>query len=220
MSIGIEVFDPDEFAGAVAKRITEALPAAGAVIITGGTTAAKVYPLLGDLERWNGLDVLFSDERCVPPDHEESNFRMATSLFLGKTRARVHRMQGERDPKEAALSYHEEIAEAIAAGPSLAVMGLGADCHVGALFPGSPALDEPNYCAAVDRPDGMKGLTLTPASMLAARSIRLLATGDKKAEAVMRVVDGGEEAASCPALVLAPHPDVALWVDTGAAALL
>jgi 6-phosphogluconolactonase len=220
MRFAVEVFEPDTFAAAVAERITKTLPATGAVIITGGTTAAKVYPLLADLERWNELDVLFSDERCVPPDHEESNFRMATSLFLGRTRARVHRMQGERDPKEAALGYHEEIAEAIAAGPSFAVMGLGGDCHVGALFPGSPALEEANYCAAVDRPDGMKGLTLTPSAMLAARSIRLLATGTAKAEAVMRVVKGREEAASCPALVLASHPDIALWVDTGAATLL
>ena len=220
MTFAVEVFTPEDFPVGVAERITSALPDTGNVIITGGTTAARVYAALDQLERWNLIDVWFSDERCAPPDDEASNFRMATGLFLSRTRARVHRMQGELEPNEGARRYHDEIAETIAGGTDLAVMGMGADCHVGALYPGSPALDVANYCAAVDRPDGLKGLTLTPPAMLAARSIRLIATGAAKAEAVRRVVRGDEGPETCPVRLLAPHGDVTLYLDDPAAALI
>ena len=220
IGMNIEVFAGADYASEVARRITESLPQEGAVVITGGTTAAKVYAAFEDISRWRGLEVVFSDERCVPPDHAESNFRMANELFLARSGARVQRMEGELEPSDAALRYHDAIAEAIAAGPPLAFFGLGEDCHVGALFPGSQALEDPNYCAAVERPDGLGGLTLTPSAMLAARSIRILAAGAKKAAAVRRVVEGDEEPRTCPARLLLQHADVALYLDEGAASLL
>jgi 6-phosphogluconolactonase len=145
---------------------------------------------------------------------------MAMERFLGRTSARVHRMLGEVEPAEAARRYHDEIKDLIAAGPHLGLFGMGADCHVGALYPGSPALDEPSYAAAVDRPDGMKGITLTPPAMLACRSVRLIAMGEGKAEAVVRVVKGDEAVEKCPARLFAAHPDVTFWLDEGAASLL
>lgn len=220
MSFSIEVFRTEDWAREVAARIEVSLPSSGTVVITGGTTAATVYERFEDAERWDGLDVLFSDERCVPPDHPDSNFKMATDLFLGRSSARVHRMPGELDPQEGAQRYHDDIAGIIATGPDFGLMGMGADCHVGALFPGSPGLENPNYCAAVDRPDGLQGLTLTPSAMLACRSVGLLVTGEKKAEAVLRVVKGDEDPSKCPARLLAEHPDVVLWLDQGAASLL
>ena len=219
MSFLVEVFPPDGWAREVATRIEASLPPSGAVVITGGTTVAKVYELF-EPGAWNDLDVIFSDERCVPPDHEDSNFKMATDLFLGRSTARVHRMPGELDPTEGAMRYHDDIAELIATGPDLAFMGMGADCHVGAIYPASPALDDPNYCAAVARPDGLAGLTLTPSAMLACASIRLLVTGAKKAEAVLRVVRGDEGPNRCPVRALADHPDVTFYLDAAAASLL
>ena len=220
MTIEVEVFPAASYATAVAERITSGIPDAGNIIITGGTTAARVYAALDDPESWNLIDVWFSDERCVPPDDDASNFAMATHSFFGRTRAQMHRMQGELEPDLGARRYHDEIAPTIAAGPELAMMGMGADCHVGALYPGSPALQAANYCAAVDRPDGLKGLTLTPPAMLAAGSVRLIATGESKAEAVRRVVTGDEGPATCPARLLASHPDVTLYLDEPAASLL
>jgi len=217
MSFATEVWPEDVFAARMAERITSRLPASGAVVITGGTTAAKVYAALDDVGAWAGLDVLFSDERCVPPGHPESNHKMATELFLGRTGATVHRMPGELEPALGARRYHDEIAEIVVGGPHLAFMGMGADCHVGALYPGSPALDDPNYCAAVDRPDGMQGLTLTPTAMLACEVIDLIVTGEEKAEAVARVVGGAELPMTCPARVLADHPRVTLCLDEPAA---
>ena len=218
--VNVEVFADGDYAPLVAIRIVESLPARGAVIITGGTTAAKVYEAFDDVRPWRGLEVVFSDERCVPPDHAESNFRMANELFLARSDARVHRMEGESDPVDAARRYHDAIAEAIASRPALGFLGLGEDCHVGALFPYSRALEDPNYCAAVQRPDGLGGLTLTPSAMLTARSVRVLAAGQKKAEAVRRVVESDEEPRTCPARVLMPHADVTLYIDEGAASLL
>ena len=220
MTWAVEVWPEKEYAAAVAARITAALPSSGAIVITGGTTAAKVYRALDDLGSWDGLDVLFSDERCVDPSDEASNYRVAMELFLGRTDAKVHRMLGELEPQEGARRYHDAVAEIVAAGPHAAFMGMGADCHVGALYPGSPALDDPNYCAAVARPDGMSGLTLTPTAMLACGSIDLLVTGVAKAEAVERAVKGTERPETCPVRALAEHGAVTMCIDEPAARLL
>ena len=219
MSHTIETIPASSYPTAVALKIAMALPAAGSVVITGGTTAAKIYEHL-DAKRFNGLDVFFSDERCVPPDHEESNFKMATDLFLGSSGAVVHRMPGELEPAEGARRYHDEIQPFIAEGVDLWLLGMGADCHVGALYPGSDALDAADYCAAVHRPDAMDGLTLTPQAMLAAASIKVLVAGEKKAEALKRVLQGDEPVAECPARLLLQHADVTFWVDDPAATLL
>ena len=220
MSFDVQVFSPESYAGEVASLITRDLPAEGTVILTGGSTIRPVYEALQAPAAWSGLHVLFSDERCVPPDHAESNYRTANELFLRGTDAVVHRMPGELDPSEGARRYHDEISELIANGPGLAVMGMGADCHVGALYPGSPALADPNYCSAVQRPDGLMGLTLTPSAMQATKKVRLVATGDKKAAAVARVVRGDEGPETCPVRLLASHEDVVLWLDEAAASKL
>lgn len=214
-----ETFSPDAYATTVAARIAAALPSSGSVVLTGGSTAAKIYPLL-DAAPFNDLDVFFSDERCVPPDHEESNFKMAMDLFLGGSSARVHRMEGELDPGEAAKRYHDAIQGFVADGLELLLLGMGADCHVGALYPYSPALDVADHCAAVQRPDGLGGLTLTPQAMLSARTIKVLVTGVAKAEALVRVLKGDEEIEKCPARLLMQHPDVTFWLDERAASLL
>jgi 6-phosphogluconolactonase len=129
-------------------------------------------------------------------------------------------MPGELEPAEGARHYHDEIAEIVAAGPHVAFMGMGADCHVGGLFPGTDALDDPNYCAAVRRPDGLSGLTLTPSAMLACRSINLIVAGASKAEAVARAVDGSEPPESCPVRLLTAHDDITMWLDEPAASRL
>ena len=220
MSFSIEVFSAASFAREVAYRITTSLPALGDVVITGGTTAAKVYAALEEVARWDGLGIYFSDERCVPPDDAESNYKMATDLFLDRTTADVHRMRGELEPRDGADRYHAEIVRAVARGPALMLLGMGTDCHIGALYPGSPALESDLLAAAVDRPDGMKGITLTPPAMVSAKSIRVLAAGEAKAEAVTRVLRGTETPATCPARLLADHPDVTFYLDEAAAARL
>ena len=224
MSFRIEVFSSDVYATVAAGAIERALPASGSLVLTGGTTARNVYEILGSSppDRLAGLDVLYSDERCVPPDHPESNYGMTKRLLLDPAgMSKVHRMRGEDPPEEGASRYHDEIADLVERRPDLMLLGMGADAHVGAMFPGSPALAESErFCRAVDRPDGMNGLTLTPPAMLNADKILLLVTGAAKAETVARVVEGNEPVTDCPARLLAPHPDVTFLLDQDAASAL
>ncbi len=223
MSFRVEVLGGDSYARAAAEHIAEGLTGTHSIVLTGGTTAEKIYPFLAlQPVDWSGIEVLFSDERCVHPDDPASNYKMANDLLLSDkpTRA-VHRMEGERAPEEAAGAYHEAISPVVERGIDLMLLGMGADAHIGAMFPGSPALAETErLCAAVDRPDGMKGLTLTPPAMLAAHKVLLLVVGAGKADTVARVVSGDEPAGLCPARLLADHTDATLLLDEAAAALL
>ena len=224
MNFDVQVYPSDAYPLVVARLIADQMPAAGSLVLTGGTTAERIYGSLAHFApaHLGELDIMFSDERCVPPDHHESNFLMATRLLLDRVGARrVHRMRGEDPPEEAATSYDAEIRPLVDKGLDLVLLGMGADAHVGAMFPGSPAIEETEaFCAAVDRPDGMRGLTLTPPAMLSSKKVLLLVTGEAKAATVARVIGGGETVSECPARILAPHPDVTFLLDTEAARAL
>ena len=217
--IKTEVYNPESFAEEAARRILVALPSQGSVVLTGGTTAERVYPVLGETDHdWAGVDVLFSDERCVPPDHPASNFAMARRLLFEPAGiSLVHRMQGELPPNEGARRYHDEIAPFVSDGLDLVLLGMGADAHIAANYPGSGSLTDAAYCTAVERPDGMAGLTLTPLALLSGARVLLIVTGEGKAEAVRRVVQGAEPSETCPARLLADHPDVTMLLDAPAA---
>ena len=219
----VEVLETARFADEAAARISLSLPGEGTVVITGGTTAARLYePLAAADAGWGSLDVYFSDERCVPPGADASNFAMARRLLLDRVAPRrVHRMEGERDPADAAAAYHDVVASTAAGGFDLVLLGMGGDCHIAALFPGSPAVDEVSeLCVAVDRPDGLKGLTLTPPALQRGREILVLVSGAAKGEAVRRAVGGDEPPRACPARLLADHPNVTFVLDEAAAARL
>ncbi len=219
MTISIEVFGDDEWAARAAALVSDVLPAEGSVVLTGGTSAEQVYPELARIAReWRGLEILFSDERCVPPDHPDSNFAMAKRLLLDHVDAgAVHRMRGEDDPEAAAAAYGEDIAPLVERGLDLVLLGMGADAHVGANFPGAPSLSAPGNCAVVARPDGLTGLTLTPRAITSGKKVLLLVTGEGKAATVERVLYGDEPVESCPARMLADHPDATFLLDESAA---
>jgi len=222
VSFEVKVFPADAYAGDAAAVIASALPRTGSVVITGGTTGANIYgAMTSSGSDWSGIEVFFSDERSVPPDHPASNFAMAKrKLFDPLGIEGWHRMRGEDDPEAAARAYHSELAGAGSA-PELILLGMGGDAHIAALFPGSPALEgTTQLCRAVDRPDGMRGITLTPPALLAGRKIMLMVTGADKAEAVRRVLTDDEPPAAAPARLLAGHPDTAFLLDQAAASLL
>ena len=223
MGLALEVFEDHDYGPRVASEVGPALRGARNIILTGGTTASAIYQrITGVFEGASESLVFFSDERCVPPDHPASNYGLAKRVLLpARGGPRVERIRGEEDPSREAARYHGLIAPALSEGLDLALLGLGADCHIAGLWPRSPALEAGDtLCAAVDRPDGMKGLTLTPAPLKATRRILLLVSGSEKADAVARAVAGGESPGTCPARLLAEHPAAVMLLDRAAASRL
>jgi 6-phosphogluconolactonase len=163
------------------------------LVLAGGSTPIPVYERLAasDLP-WPEIDVFFSDERCVPPGHPDSNFRMASESLLNKVRARVHPVAGETCD---AASYAREIETVL--GPrlpvfDLVILGLGADGHTASLFLGDPALDlQDTWVARVTRPDHHR-LTLTLPVLSAAKLALFLVSGEEKRQALRDLVTGAD----------------------------
>ena len=218
MNAHVEVFGEGELESAAAGVVAGMLPERGSVVITGGETAEALYPELArGSGNWSGVEVFFSDERCVPPDHPASNYGMAKRTLLDVVRPRtVHRMRGEIDPQEAAAIYDELVVGSFA----LVVLGLGEDAHVAGLFPGSPGLLETASCVVVDRPDGMQGLSLTPTALLSGEFVVFVVSGSGKAEAVHRALSGDEDVLECPVKLFREHPSVTFLLDEAAATAL
>jgi 6-phosphogluconolactonase len=163
------------------------------VALAGGTTPRAFYERLAGTEYpWPDVDVLFTDERCVPPEHPDSNLRMAREALLSRLDRppRVHPMPGEAcdaDGAEAALR------SALGRRPlDLAVLGLGADGHTASLFPGDPALAEATrWVARVERPDHPR-LTLTLPVLSSSRVAMFLVSGEGKRRALERLLRGAD----------------------------
>jgi 6-phosphogluconolactonase len=152
--------------------------------------------------------VLFGDERCVPPEHDDSNFRLARETLLDQLPippAQVLRMEGELPPVHAAERYEVRLRQLFpsAAAPAfdLVLMGLGADGHTLSLFPGTSALDESRrWVVAQEVPSRGWRLTLTPAALPAARVALWLVVGSDKRGALHELAGG-----ACPGRT-APSP--------------
>jgi 6-phosphogluconolactonase len=180
----------DDMAGAAVDLFLEVAPKA--VALAGGTTPRRVYERLASIEYpWPDVEVFFSDERCVSPDHPDSNFRMAHEALLSKIPARVHPMPGESCD---APGYERELREALGATPKLdlIVLGLGEDGHTASLFPNDPALDETERLVVrVERPDHPR-LTLTLPVLSAAPLALFLVAGEQKREALRMLMAGAD----------------------------
>jgi 6-phosphogluconolactonase len=163
------------------------------LVLAGGRTPRALYARLArEKYDWSRVEIFFSDERCVPPDHPDSNFRMARETLLSSVRARVHRMHGETCD---AAGYEEELRLVFGDGlPSfdLVFLGMGADGHTASLFPGDPALEETQRLVAkVARPDHQR-LTLTLPVLAASKLAVFLVSGAEKREALRRVLAGDD----------------------------
>jgi 6-phosphogluconolactonase len=207
-----------------AQEAAELLAAAsGHVAITGGSTPRVAYERAAGLrDDWSGVDFWFTDERCVPPDHEHSNFGMADrALLSGAKGATVHRMRGELGPDDGAAAYENELGEFGPEALDLILLGVGPDAHICSLFPGDDALGERERRVVGVETPGMAPLvsriTLTLPVVSASSRIVFLVTGEDKAEAVRRVLAGPPDPSAPGSLV--EGPAVAL-LDPAAAARL
>lgn len=183
----------EEVAAAAAKHIADALRGgARTLVLTGGTTPRRCYELLAQMDlEWGKVTVLFGDERCVPPDHPDSNYLMARQALLDKVSpATVHRMPAELGPDEGAAEYEKVVA---AHSPlDFVLLGVGEDGHTASLFPGHQALRAHHLVVGVyDSPKPPpERVTLTLPVLRAARRVLILATGAGKADAVAKAKRG------------------------------
>lgn len=164
----------------------------------------------------------FGDERCVPPDSDRSNYRMAReTLFdpLGIEPSRVFRMHGEAPPRTAADEYADVLGGEFASGRGwprfdLIFLGLGPDGHTASLFPKTRALEERARSVVANRVPKFREwrLTLTYPVLNAARRVIFLAAGEEKAEAATAILTRSRGWRELPAARVRPKKGSLLWL--------
>jgi 6-phosphogluconolactonase len=227
--------DPPALAAAAAAEFARAAAACKGefrVALSGGATPRALYQLLASDKApyraavpWDRLRFYWGDERCVPPDDPDSNYRMAYDALLSRVPARagsIRRIDGELDdPEESARLYADTLRRELGPAPRFdwVFLGLGADGHTASLFPGTPAAAERTLLArgvrVVAKPS--KRVTLTLPVFNAAKTVVFLVAGADKAETVRRVL-GEPPSEDLPASLVAPASGDLIWMlDAGAA---
>lgn len=231
--------DPEQAARETAERFvcagvrSVALRGVFNVAVPGGSSPRRAFELLAtggfvDLVPWTRTHVFFTDERCVPPDDIESNYRLAFDTLLSHVpapKSNIHRFRGELEPDEAAALYEHELRQAMGGPPrfDLVILGMGQDTHTASLFPNSPALAEHFRLAAANWIETLNAhrLTLTVPALSSAESIIIMALGTEKAEAVRTALQGEVNVEAHPVQAIRPDTGRLLWiVDQDAASEL
>lgn len=231
--------DAAELARAAAEDFTvraEKATAGGdrfSVALSGGSTPRRLLRLLADPAEpfrdridWRAVHLFQGDERHVPPDHPESNFRMVREALLDAVpvpAGNVHRMRGEEPEAErAAMIYEDELRACFSGAPrfDLVLLGLGADAHTASLFPGTSVVRERERWVAAPWVEklGAFRITLTPAVFERAAAVIFLVAGEEKAGALHDVLEGEIDPDRYPAQGVRPTEGEILWLVDGAAA--
>jgi 6-phosphogluconolactonase len=204
------------------------------VALSGGSTPKALYSLLAlaayrDRTDWQRVHLFWGDERCVPPDHAESNFRMVEEALLSKIQIpgkNIHRMAGEKEASEAAGDYESELRNFFALGArklprfDLILLGLGEDGHTASVFPGSTALTEQEHLVATTYVEKLKAhrLTLTLPVINNAARVSFLIAGASKAAVVKNLLGPDSESFDYPAGRVRPSDGQLTWFMTKDAA--
>jgi 6-phosphogluconolactonase len=239
-STEVRIFsDIEEMSRAAAERVVTLSRSAKAsrrfaLALSGGSTPARLYSLLGappyrDAIDWSALHLFWADERCVPPDHAESNFRLVRDTLLSRVAlpgGNIHRIIGEAGPERAAREYEESIRSFF--GPALfpvfdlILLGAGEDGHTASLFPGAPALLERSRIAVavVFEPPKLSRVSLTLPLLNHASQVLFLAAGRTKAGVVHEIMEDGNPK-QYPAGMVKPVRGRVTWmIDREAAGML
>lgn len=218
----------DEFAMSASAAVRER--GRFAVALSGGKTPRAMLETLSTRTLdWPSIHFFWSDERCVGPDDQNSNYRMAREALLSKIGApdvNVHRMRGELDPLAGASAYDAELRaffRASAPAFDLLFLGLGPDGHTASLFPGTAALGVTDvWCAANEVREPVASpwrLTLTYPAINAARRVIFLVEGADKSDILANVLGNEKGVQRYPAQGIAPTDGELVWlVDSAAAA--
>lgn len=218
------------------ERARAAIARAGrfSVALSGGSTPKALYSLLGspdyrDRVDWQRAHLFWGDERCVPPDHTESNFRMVNEALLSAIQIpekNVHRMAGEKEPNEAVADYQRDLQDFFALGIGelprfdLILLGLGEDGHTASLFPGSTALTEEKHLVATTYVERLKAhrLTLTLPVLNNAAQASFLVAGASKSAIVENLLGANSQSLDYPAGQIQPSNGQLTWFVTKDAA--
>ena len=245
----VEIFPTGaELTAAAAERFVAAAAAAieatetFSVALSGGSTPRALFAALASVAyasrvQWPSVHVFWGDERCVPPDDEESNYRMARELLLDHVPVRasnIHRIRGEDAPGPAAERYERELRATFETptGPpggapgsrfDLVLLGLGTDGHTASLFPHMQAVRERTRWAMAENVEMLQmwRITLTPVILNQAAEVLFIVSGREKAATLRRVLYGARETDALPAQAIVPEDGRLHWlVDATAAAEL
>ncbi|HVN93153.1 MAG TPA: 6-phosphogluconolactonase [Terracidiphilus sp.] len=228
-------------AGLFVEQALEAVAARGVarIAISGGSTPKAAFSTLGEQgeefrERmpWDKLDLWWVDERCVPPDDTDSNYRMTRAALLDHVPLKpeqIHRIEGEREPDDAAASYEADLKKTFALTGAdlprfdLIQLGMGPDGHTASLFPHTDALGVTDRLATanyVEKLDTWR-ITLTRPVINHARHVFFLIAGPDKAMILNQVMEGPLDPERLPSQFIAPSNGIlTLLLDQAAAALL
>ncbi len=205
------------------------------VALSGGNTPGLFFSVLsghfGSQADWSKVDFFFVDERCVPPDHHDSNYRLAREALFENIRIpgeNIHRIRGEDCPGSEALRYGEEIKDTCVLKNGLPsfdviILGLGEDGHTASVFPGSrQAEDHETVCMTATHPStGQARISLTLPVINNAADVFFKVTGRSKAGIVSEIMQPGEGREKYPASLVRPVWGSLQWMlDRDAASLL
>ncbi len=204
------------------------------VALSGGSTPKALYTLLASETfqarvPWTKVHLFWGDERCVPPDHADSNYRMVRETLLDRApipKENIHRMLGEdTDPSRAAAKYEETLRETFCLGPgqlprfNLVLLGMGDDGHTASLFPHTTALSETKSLVVANYVEkfGTYRLTVTVPVINHAAQVVFLISGGAKAVVLKEVLDGKEDSQRLPSQLIRPAAGKVLYIVDHAA---
>jgi 6-phosphogluconolactonase len=209
------------------------------VSLAGGKTPKRMYEVLGTKSfrsriDWSRIHIFFGDERCVPPDHPESNYRLADDRIISRVKIppqNVHPINGDGDPIRNAQLYEDELRSFFPGRQwprlDLVLLGMGEDGHTASLFPGTPALKEQRAWVFANWIDKLKAyrITLTVPAINGAANMMFLVVGVAKAATLARVLnetrDPDPVRDRLPAQLIKPESGSLNWlVDAQAASKL
>jgi 6-phosphogluconolactonase len=236
----IEIFsDSTILAHAVVKHFIEQARTAVetkkrfSVALAGGSTPQLSYQLLTKPEYksqvdWSKIHIFWGDERCVPPDDNQSNFHMASKAFLDKVpipTSNVYRMEGERKPSVAANRYQDFLVDFFGDNVQfdLVLLGMGADGHTASLFPGTEAVRKTSGFVTANYIEKLSTwrITLTPSAINNALNIAFLVAGGNKADTLHKVLKGKYIPDLYPSQIIKPLHGKLIWfIDKNASSLL
>ncbi len=205
-------------------------------VLSGGSTPKALYSKLASAPyrktvRWEKVHLFWGDERCVPPDHQDSNYRMVKESLLDHIDLppeNIHRISGEKPPDVAAQEYEQEVRKYVSGACGIprfdiTLSGIGDDGHTASLFPGTPVLKEQKKLVASVYVPGLKSwrITLTFPVINNSKVILFLVKGSSKARIMSQVLNGNSSGNRYPVQKINPTDGKKIWfLDKKAAAML